>query len=795
MNPHNLKIVISIGPQGESPNPTKPGLSPKQNEEKDMVQHLTRTVSLEKQTSSKRKAKPLQTASVKATAKIIITPKNQTHSKKSETVNNKDQKQRIVSGQPVLKLQSSSQKHSRNESPILKSSHGDGQKNSGQKVENSSTAGIQHGSNKYSPRKKSNSEPSMLGIDKRNMLDSEDGRPYQGDLELFCIAKHTASMKNENEEEQNNQNKDANSPVIKNADERSELQHMNKHASKNPTTLASKGGMVRCKTFPDSAACHNPSEHSREKENLLMHAALVDCKTEDVLKAELGDNCVNNPLHTFSECTNNSSNSEHDEKKSKACVTGSESAEEFSDKSAMTESQSATGESDAASKSFVEHVAEKCSSKDPDTTETPESRENSDAPFTDHWNLSSSALDPKESPESDTGSATTSSDDIKPRSEDYDAGGSQDDEGSNERGISKCSTMLCHDFLGRSSSDTSTPEELKIYDTSLRIEVKMKKENSDLFRVISTSDDEIPRKKPETWPRQDNERRSSSRGNNANFATIEFPPEGDQASSSADETEDEKSENENAVENPPPSELPVQQFHGIVNLAFEDAAENDIESQEFSATKNFKRSVLLSVDECEELGSDDGGEAHTPLQHSMDAATPSDVFDDISHEHHGETYYSRYSLEIEDGFLECKENDEERLGTNESPSLDPQGTEQKANENLGTAVTVQKNSEKTLMVRNGQHSTEGKRENGKAEDNIELQCNKLSDSDTKLQGRPCHLDLHQRDNNTELQKNSSTKPVDPCRSHLLTQENHMKETTPTATEYANTAFSAGNVQK
>ncbi|CAI9621009.1 unnamed protein product [Staurois parvus] len=115
--------------------------------------------------------------------------------------------------------------------------------------------------------------------------------------------------------------------------------------------------------------------------------------------------------------------------------------------------------------------------------------------FIGQWNKHSGMLHERESPESESGSASTSSDDIKPRSEDYDAGGSQDDDGSNERGISKCSTMRCHDFLGRSSSDTSTPEELKGYDGSLRVDVKLKKDSTELFRVNSTSDDEGPQKK------------------------------------------------------------------------------------------------------------------------------------------------------------------------------------------------------------------------------------------------------------------------------------------------------------
>lgn len=768
-----------------------------------MILHVSHSTLSEKQTSSKKKAKPVQSTSVKATAKIIVTSKNQTHSKKSE-VNNKDQKQRLVAGQPVLKLHSAGQKHSRSKSPVQKNVPGEGLKNVGQKLESSSISGAQlHGSNKSSPGKKNNSITCLLEIDK-DTPGSEKGTPleeklYKGDLEPSCEAKVNVSVKTEKEAKQIQKNENHTALVTKTPEEciaTDELHHIKEHKSiacenvnQNSTSLASKS-----KTFPDSGACQHPMNRSEENENPSVQGKSIDYKPEGSLTTEMGMNYVDVQLHILSESANDGSNSEHEDSKfNKASVVGSESADEFSDKSALTESQSATVESDAASKSFMGHVAEKCSSKDTDTTETPESHENSEAPFTDHWHLSSSALDPKESPESDTGSATTSSDDIKPRSEDYDAGGSQDDEGSNERGISKCSTMLCHDFLGRSSSDTSTPEELKIYDTSLRIEVKMKKETSDLFRVISTSDDEIPRKRPETWLHQSDERRTGSRGNDTSFATAQFPQEADQVSSSADETEDEKSENENIVENLPPSEPPAQQFHGIVNLAFEDAGDNDVENQEFSTTKNFKRSVLLSVDECEELGSDDG-EAHAPLQRSLDSAAPSDVFDGISHEHQGKTYYSRYSLEIEDGFLECKEHDKETLNKHENSPADSHGTELKTKDNVGISDSEQKSTEKEMIVGDNQLLVQDKQDNRKHEENNEIQCNKVSDSDTKSQERPCHLDLHQREN-TELQKNSSTKPVDPCRSHLLAQEGHGKESEPASTEYNNTALSAGNVQK
>uniref|UniRef100_A0A8C4W1B8 BTB domain containing 8 n=1 Tax=Gopherus evgoodei TaxID=1825980 RepID=A0A8C4W1B8_9SAUR len=713
------------GPQGDSQNSLKSGMSLKQNEGKHMMQNLSQTTLSEKQPSSKKKSiKQSQTSAVKATAKIT-TPKNQTHSKKGETMNSKDPKQKIVTGQPISKTQSSTQRHLRSESPVVqKNGHSPEQKISEQTLEHTSaTLAIQpHGNNKCSPAKQSKCEKSMTECstgdllmesgqpDPRKLLDPLENEEYKVETKPFCT-------------------------------------------------------QVRGQNVANS----------------------------DTLNAEMGISYGEDHLPSFSKIMN-ASNSEQDERKSsKTHVKGFASAGQLSDKSALIEYRSATVDSDAASKCFTGHVTEKCSPKDMDTTETPESHENSETPFVDRWNLSTSVLDPKESPESDTGSATTSSDDIKPRSEDYDAGGSQDDEGSNERGISKCSTMLCHDFLGRSSSDTSTPEELKIYDSSLRIEVKMKKEGSDLFHVNSTSDDEIPRKRPEMWSHQGVLRINTRETENTTFGSTQFTQEADQVSSSADETEDEKSEAENVVESFPQSNPPTQPFQGIVNLAFEDATENDIESQEFSTTKKFKRSVLLSVDECEELGSDDG-DGHALLRHSIDSPTPSDVFDSVSQEHHEKTYYSRYSLETEDGFLECKQQEKDRsdrLDKREHFFLAPHSTEIKGKDNQGASVTEQNCPEKVLSVADSQCSIEEQKVNSKNEEINEIQqCNKLSDNDTKSQERPCHLDLHQRDTNCDMQKKSSVKP---CKNQLLTLEGQVRECQRAPTEYTNTDLPAGDI--
>ncbi|KAM7161950.1 BTB/POZ domain-containing protein 8 isoform 3-T3 [Macrochelys suwanniensis] len=826
-------VAKNQGPHGDPQNSLKSGISPKQNEGKNMMQNLSQTTLSEKQLSSKKKSiKQSQISAVKATAKIIVTPKNQTHSKKGEIINSKDPKQKIVTGQPISKAQSSAQRHSRSESPVVqKKVHSPEQKSSEQKLEQHTSAAFAiqpHDNNKGIPAKQSKCEKSMIEYsrgdllvaswqpDPRKLLDPLENEEYKVETKPFCtqvrgqnVPKLNISMQNEMESKQvcEDDEIEIKYSVDKNKDDgnttefncytepsRNAYSVICKNTGQKLPTSVSEERLKKCKTICDSAQKY--LGYSGNSKVRLTHA-IEDCvEQNDTLNTEMGISYGEDHLPSFSK-VKNASNSEQDERKSsRTHVKGFASAGQLSDKSALTEYRSATVDSDAASKCFTGQVTEKCSPKDMDTTETPESHENSETPFVDRWNLSTGVLDPKESPESDTGSATTSSDDIKPRSEDYDAGGSQDDEGSNERGISKCSTMLCHDFLGRSSSDTSTPEELKIYDSSLRIEVKMKKESSDLFRVNSTSDDEIPRKKPEVWSHQGVLRVNTRENENTTFGSAQFTQEADQVSSSPDETEDERSEAENVAESFPPSDPPTQPFQGIINLAFEDATENDIERQEFSATKNFKRSVLLSVDECEELGSDDG-DTHAPLQHSRDSPTPSDVFDNVSQEHHGKTCYSKYSLETEDGFLECKqqENDRsERVDKSEHFFLDPHSTEIKGKDNQGASVTEQNCSEKVLSVADSRCSIEKQKVNSKNEEINEIQqCNKLSDNDTKSQERPCHLDLHQRDTNCDVQKNSSAKPVKPCKNQLLTQEGQVRECLREPTEYTNTDLPAGDI--
>ncbi|KAI1889360.1 hypothetical protein AGOR_G00178450 [Albula goreensis] len=262
---------------------------------------------------------------------------------------------------------------------------------------------------------------------------------------------------------------------------------------------------------------------------------------------------------------------------------------------------------------------------------TPGSLGSSETPLEDPW----SGLHQQASPESETGSATTSSDDIKPRSEDYDAGGSQDDDCSNDRGVSKCGTMRCPDFLGRSSSDTSTPEELKAYDGgALRVEVRLRgRDGGDPFHPHSTSEEEAVRRRPRSWLREDHA--PMEEGPTQAEVPVKsvpdhqlFSSEEEEEEEEEEETEEERSEAELPLGEAPPQPMnPAPQFHGIVNLAFEDPTGPDNELPDYQSTSGFRRSILLSVDECEELGSEEGG-----------AQTPCDVFESEPQDPQPESY-------------------------------------------------------------------------------------------------------------------------------------------------------------
>ncbi|XP_077602247.1 BTB/POZ domain-containing protein 8 [Crocuta crocuta] len=771
------------GSQGESPNSVKSSVSSRQSDEN--VTKLDHSTTTDKQTPKKKIVKQGHTPLPKANAKIVAMPKNLNQSKKGEALNNKDAKQKMVPGQVTLKTQPSSQRPLKSETSMLHDVH-----------------------------------------DSNNKDNISEQKPHEPLINLTSEISSTeaflSSCKPDTQKPLNNQGKEKlECQSISNLDKsKCELESKQICSDKSETKFSSKEirqhktAKIHCHS--DGSDNVDPkfysttvlkSTISNPSENSLNSNPVCDLDSADAgqilsvsdrekqvggkdTNEKLNIKCDKDVLSRVPERTNGTLNSVQDNRKSKIRIEEQTVPSHLSDDSAVSEIKHATADSDISSKCALEQISGKTSPKDMETTETPESHETPEVPFMSHWNLSTSGLHQRESPESDTGSATTSSDDIKPRSEDYDAGGSQDDDGSNDRGISKCGTMLCHDFLGRSSSDTSTPEELKIYDSNLRIEVKMKKQSSnDLFQINSTSDDEIPRKRPEIWSRSmvvhPREKENILRG------SIQFAQEVDQVSSSADETEDERSEAENVGDHFSTSNSAPQQFQGIINLAFEDATEN--ESHEFSTTKNFKRSVLLSVDECEELGSDEG-EAHTLFQPSVDSLSPSDVFDGISHEHHGRTCYSRYSQGIEGSILECKQDRGNSICKNESSLLGCASVDSSRRDKLSTSATGKKYTVDVLSTGGRQLLPEDKKVNGRSSvDNDFQQRSKLSDSDVKSQERPCHLELHQREPNSDIPKNSSTKFLDSCRSQLLPQEGQVKENHSTATKRANIALSAGDI--
>ncbi|XP_021545981.2 BTB/POZ domain-containing protein 8 [Neomonachus schauinslandi] len=784
-------LAKTQGSQGESPNSVKSSVSSRQSDEN--VTKLDHNTTTDKQTPKKKIVKQGHTPLPKVNAKIAAMSKNLNQSKKSETLSNKDSKQKTLPGQIILKTQPSSQRPLKSETCVVQENifHDVRDNNNKDDIseqkpheplinltsEISSREAFQS-SCKPDPQKPlSNQEKEKLVLECQTISNLDKSIKHELESKQICSHKSETEFSSKESDHHNTAKIHCFSDGSGNADPEFYNTTVLESMISNPSENSLNSNPVCDLDSANAEQIHSVSD--REKQG----------GKQDINK-RLSIKCVKDVLPCVPERTNGTLNSLQDDRKSKIHVEEQKIPSHLSDDSAMSEIKHATADSAISSKCVLEQISGKNSPKDMETTETPESHETPEVPFLSHWNLSTSGLHQRESPESDTGSATTSSDDIKPRSEDYDAGGSQDDDGSNDRGISKCGTMLCHDFLGRSSSDTSTPEELKIYDSNLRIEVKMKKQSSnDLFQVNSTSDDEIPRKRPEIWSRSTvahpREKENILRG------SVHFAQEVDQVSSSADETEDERSEAENVGENFCTSNSAPQQFQGIINLAFEDATEN--ENHEFSATKNFKRSVLLSVDECEELGSDEG-EAHTAFQPSVNSLSPSDVFDGISHEHHRKTCYSRYTQGRKGSILECKQDKGNSVYKNESSLLGPSSIDSSRKDKQSASATGKKFTVDVLSKGGRQLLPEDKQVNrGSNVGNDFQQHSRLSDNDIKSQERPCHLELHQREPNSDIPKNSSTKFLDSCRSQLLPQEGQVKENHSTATKKANIALSAGDI--
>ncbi|XP_069863748.1 BTB/POZ domain-containing protein 8 isoform X2 [Dipodomys merriami] len=778
--PSNL--AKTQGPQGESPNSVKSSVSSKQCDEN--VTKLNHNTTTDKQIPKRKIVKQGHTTLPKVNTKMVSVPKNLNLSKKGESSNNKDSKQKTLHGQIVLKTQTT-QKPLKSETLVV-------QKNMLRDVHVNNKSSVAEpkphrpltnhtpkvsGMEAFQSSCKSNSQKSLSNQEQNLMLECQNVSKLDKSMEHELKSKQICSDKNETKFPSH---KDTN------------------HGNAVKRYFLSDGSDNLDSKFDSNIALK--SIISSPNENSLSFNPTYDSDSSNAEQIHLisdgekqvGRKDTNKTLTMMTPCvserTDGTLDSVWDDRESKVHADLTVSSQ-LSDDSAMKGDKHAQADTCVSSKCVSVQPSGKISPKNMETAETPESHETPDTPFMGHWNLSTTARHQRESPESDTGSATTSSDDIKPRSEDYDAGGSQDDDGSNDRGISKCGTMLCHDFLGRSSSDTSTPEELKIYDSNLRIEIKIKKQSSnDLFQVNSTSDDEIPRKRPEIWSRptvvHQREKESASRG------SVQFAQEIDQVSSSADETEDERSEAENAAENFSVPNLAPQQFQGIINLAFEDGTEN--ESREFSMTKKFKRSVLLSVDECEELGSDEG-EVHTPSQPFMDSLSPSDVFDVVSNKQHGDTCYSRIPREREDRVLQCKQDKGNSACKNESTLLSFNNIDSSRKDKHSDSTTYQNNAFNVLS-KEGQLFPEDKKVNSRSDmENDFQQRSKFLNSDMKSQERPCHLELHQREQTSDIPKMSSTKSLDSFRSQVLPQEGQVKESHSTSTEKANIALSAGDI--
>uniref|UniRef100_A0AAQ5XV09 BTB domain-containing protein n=1 Tax=Amphiprion ocellaris TaxID=80972 RepID=A0AAQ5XV09_AMPOC len=364
--------------------------------------------------------------------------------------------------------------------------------------------------------------------------------------------------------------------------------------------------------------------------------------------------------------------------------------------------------------------------------DTPCSMGSTDTPLEDSW----SGIHQQVSPESETGSThTTSSDDIKPRSEDYDAGGSQDDDCSNDRGVSKCGTMRCHDFLGRSSSDTSTPEELKMYEggAGLRVEVRLRGKDAE-----TTSEEEAIRRRPRSWLQRDEVPVEEEHSEVEATVTVKsvpdhqlFSSEEEEEDDDEEETEDERSEVEVIPgQAPPPPTEPSPHFQGIINLAFDDdGVDQENDQPDYQSTSNFRRSVLLSVDECEELGSEEGG-VQTPPQQSGDALTPCDVF----------------------------ESNSAAPQSNYAPSSDHQNHLPRHAENTGIKHKKQKEEqeEKSSVFLTELQDPVQEESNHIQVEGVKSSCPPL-DSDTRdlpPQERPCHLDLrHTEQYNGGMSKN------------------------------------------
>lgn len=758
-------LAQTQGSQGESPHSVKSSISSRQSDENiARLRHGT-----DKQVPKRKIVKQGHATLQKVNAKP--TPKNPSQSIKGGTANSKDSKQKVLPGQVMLQSQAS-QRPSKPEAATTQRSvlHGVNDNRSHvfkqrppESIVNlpGDTSGPEASQSPCRPQPQS-----PLGSQEKTRLEREhQDRSALGD----SVRRELRSELTSREQ--------SHTPVCKASGQCSANPNCRSITALTSVTSNPSENSINSNTVCDSDQVYLPDRERQTGRKSTDREPSVNC----VVRKEA--------LPSVPAGTSSTLNSAQDDRRLTFHVEGLSAKGQLPHDYATEDSKGATLTSAVSSKCLLGQPSEK-SYKNMETSGTPENHETPEAPFTGPWDLNTSATHQRESPESDSGSATTSSDDIKPRSEDYDAGGSQDDEGSHDRGISKCSTALCHDFLGRSSSDTSTPEELKVHEGDLRTEVRVRKQGGGDLPIHSASDDEIPRKKPDPWPRSTivhpREKGSAARG------SVPSAQEVDQVSSSADETEDERSEAENIGENSSPSNSGTQHVQGIINLAFEDGTEH--ESREFSATKKFRRSVLLSVDECEEVGSDEG-EALTPLQPSVDSLSPSDVFDGVSYEHHGRTGYSRVFKGSEVTAAEhkySKGNDGHRT---EGFLLSPRSKDFPRQDKQ--CISADEKTRLDVPPRASQQPfPENEEVTSKREVAHDLQQHGMfMDGDTKSQERPCHLELHQREPSSAIPKISSARSLDSGASQVLPQEGQVTASQPTPPKRANNAVFSGNVQK
>ena len=84
------------------------------------------------------------------------------------------------------------------------------------------------------------------------------------------------------------------------------------------------------------------------------------------------------------------------------------------------------------------------------------------------------------------------------------------------------------------------------------------------------------------------------------------------------------------------------------------------------------------------------------FQPSVDSLSPSDVFDGISHEHHGRTCYSRYSQRSEGSVLECRQKKSNSIYKNKSSPLSLSSIDSSRKDKQSASATEKKGTTDVL---------------------------------------------------------------------------------------------------